>query len=274
MTTLDFQYLRENVETVFYRLFDRMPIQDYSIALCYAAFGLIAGKLAYVLVSGILEALRFNRLCERIGVYEIVEARARDLPSRLVGRLAYWGILAFCLVGAIDSLNFVDVPLMFEAFVGITGRIICFAIIVVLADIVGGVIASVFDAVLLIVDHSFAGKTATPIRYGIVGGTALLGLELLGIDPETGAGQSVLAGAGLFALVVGVILALRRHAAFSIARKLAERFRVGDRIEIQDGKTGVVRRIECDHIIAATESDEFLIPASWLVESPVKREPI
>jgi len=63
-----------------------------------AALVLVAGwgaaQLARLMLSRFLEVVRFNLLCDRIGMSEFLrKGQVRAKPSRLVGTLAFWAIL-------------------------------------------------------------------------------------------------------------------------------------------------------------------------------------
>jgi len=55
-------------------------------------------------------------------------------------------------------------------------------------------------------------------------------------------------------------------------KSLRRRVKVGYRLTLTDGRTGVVRKILADSLILAGDEDEWLIPAAWVLDAPIKVE--
>lgn len=253
-------------------LLSRLPLHDYLVALIFVLFGLFLAKVISVLVLSLLDILRFDRLAEKVDLYEIIDGAHNDSPSRLLGRVLYWLTLSFFLAAAIDALQIVDIPLQLEALAGLASRVISFAVLLLLSDLFARFAGAVFDAVLKIVDHPFAGRGAKFIHYAITLAAGIVLCPVLGIDPETRVGSAVLVFGGLIGTATAcasIVLLLKRA---DTRRRLHERYRIGDRITLQDSRPGVVRHLGDDHILIASDEDEWLMPAAWVLDSPVRKE--
>jgi hypothetical protein len=264
--------LLARLEDLLSGLIARLPIVDYVAALILVLFGLFLAKVVYVLVIALADLLRLDRLAERAGAYDILEGTCRDTPSRLFGRILYWLTLAFFLAAAIDALQIIDVPLQMESFAGLAGRVFSFAILLLLADLFGRFAGAVADALLRIVDHPVAGRGGDAVHLAFTISAAITMSPVLGLDPSTTGGAIIFALAGVIgaaAAITAIVLHLRRR---EIHRRLLERFRVGDRIALPDGRSAVIRHLGDDHLQAAADDEEWLMPAAWVLDAPVRKE--
>lgn len=257
---------------LFENLLHEVNLGPYIAAVAFVFFGLFVGKLVYVILVAILDLVRFDKLGEKIGLHELVESRFNDSPSRLFGRVAYWLVLAFFLAAAINVLEIVDVAQIVEGFVGMLGRIFSFLIILLLADLIGRFAGAAVNMMLALVDHPASEIAARPVHLAILAGAGITNLDVLGVNLHTSEGVIVIGFGSIIALVAGcafTIIAIRRQ---QQARRLAERFRIGDRITLDDGGLAVVRQIEADHLVVSSGADEWLLPAGWVLGRAVRKQ--
>jgi hypothetical protein len=260
------------LEDLLANLAARLPWVDYVSAIILVLFGLFLAKVIYVLTLSIADILRLDRLAERAGVYEILEGTYRDTPSRLFGRVLYWLTLAFFLAASVDALQIVDVPLQVEAFAGLVGRVLSFGILLLLADLFGRIAGAVADAVLRVVDHPLGGESGRAVHLTITVAAAITLAPVLGLDGETQVGAAVLTVAAIIGAgtaLTAIVLHLRR---LESRRRIVDRFRVGDRIALPDGRAAVIRHLSDDHLLVAADNEEWLMPAAWVLDAPVKKE--
>lgn len=264
--------LMRRAHDLLFILIHEVALSQYVAAVIFVLFGLFIGKLVYVALVGIMDLFRFNMLAEKVGFYESLEGRFNDVPSRLFGRIGYWITLSFFLGAAIDVLQIADVADILAGFAGMVGRILSFAIIVILGDLLGRFIGTVFDIALSLVDHPYAGRSAAVLHITTLAGTAITNLHVLGLDMRTNEGVVLFVLLAIFVLAGGIALIVAFAGRMMTGMRIAERFRIGDRISLPDGRVAVVRALGADHLSVATDQDEWLMPAAWVLDAPIRRE--
>jgi hypothetical protein len=112
-------------------------------ALLVLAGGWLVAFLLRFILTWLLELVRFNALCDRVGISEFLrKGQARLPPSRLTGRIAYWAIL---LIALLQMSRILDIKVV-TAF---SDR---------LASVVPGLLAGLFIGIIGVVVVSFIGN--------------------------------------------------------------------------------------------------------------------
>jgi len=267
-----FEIMLGRFRDLMFRISNEIPFNDFLSAIFFVLLGLIFGKIIYVIVASILELIRFDRLAEKIGLYELLDSRMRMTPSQIAGRIAYWIVIALFIMAGIDSLQIVDVPHILESLVGLGGRIFTFLALIVLADLIGRIAGAIFDSLLQMTDHPAGGKISVAVHIFILLCAVITNLDVMGIDIKTGYGIGIVGVATAMGFTFFVMWARARLKLIETEKSLRRRVKVGYRLTLTDGRTGVVRKILADSLILAGDEDEWLIPAAWVLDAPIKVE--
>ena len=113
------------------------------IAVSILMGGWLAAVLLRLILWRLLDLVRFNKLCDRLGISEFLrKGQVRHGPSQLIGFIAYWTML---LVTLFQISRVLDIKVV----TSFSQR---------LADIVPGVLAGAFIGVIGLVVVSFVGN--------------------------------------------------------------------------------------------------------------------
>jgi len=193
--------------------------------LTFILVGLLVGRLIRFLVLRILKAVRFDQLCERMGMTPALAKAGITKPvSDLVGRLSFWIVfLLFAFMG-IDALDLPATAKLMSAIIGVLPNL--FAATVLL--LFGLLLANFFREAALITAVNAqipeARLIANLIRWGIVIFTAAMVLTQLGIATEIiVAAFSITFGGVVLALAIALGLGGRNIAKDALERRLRQK---------------------------------------------------
>lgn len=153
--------------------------------LTFVLLGLAMGWLVKVVLLRILKAIRFDPLCERLGLVPALgKAGMRQPVSQVVGRVSFWIVfLLFAFMG-VDALNLPATANLMSVILGFLPHVIAATLValagVLLANFSGE--AALIAAVNAQVQE--ARLIANLIRWGILIFTAAMVLTQLGIAKE------------------------------------------------------------------------------------------
>jgi len=207
-------------------------------ALLVLAGGWLAAFVLRWGLTWLLDLVRFNRACDRLGISEFLrKGQARHRPSRLVGLLAYWTVL---LVALLQMSRILDLKVV-TAF---SDR---------LASTVPGLLAGLFVGIIGLVVVSFIGNFVMTVARNagfahaellarvvkIAGYVLVVGLALEQVDVSRTI-VSVLLQLLFAAVVFGLALAfglgckdIAREAATRFLQNLRERRRADGRPDLE-----------------------------------------
>jgi hypothetical protein len=200
--------------------------------------GCLAAFLLRFLLSWLLDLVRFNTGCDKLGISEFLrKGQVRYRPSRLVGVIAFWTVL---LVALLQMSRILDIKVV----TSFSDR---------LSAIVPGLLAGVFIGIIGLVLISFIGNFVMTVArtagfahaallaraVKIAGYILVVGMALEQIDLSRtmiSAMFQILFAAVVFALALAFGLGckdLARDAAFRFLQNLRERRRADDRPDLE-----------------------------------------
>jgi len=188
--------------------------------LTFLVLGLAFAWIIRFLFMRILKTVRFDQLCERIGlVPAMAEAGMTQPASHLVGRVSFWVVfLLFGFMG-IDALGLPATASLMSAIIGFLPSVLAAGLLLLLGLLLANFFA---DAVLIAAVNAQieeARLIASMIRWAILIFTAAMVLTQLGIAKEiVVAAFSITFGGIVLALSIALGLGGR-----NIARDVLER---------------------------------------------------
>ncbi len=200
--------------------------------------GWLAAALLKMVLSRILRLVRFDGLCDRVGISEFLrKGRVRHLPSDLVGIIAWWTVL---LVTLLTIARILDLTVV-NSF---TARLAAFVpglLAGVFVGIVGLVIVSFLGNFVMTVARTagFAHATLLARAVKIAGYIIVLALALQQIDLNRtmiGALFEILFAAVAFGLALAFGLGgkdLARDACTRLIQNLREKGRMDGRSDLE-----------------------------------------
>lgn len=242
-----------------------------------AAISILVGWLIAYIVDRLLTATLtkggFDQLAARTGMIEDFErVGIRVRPSRLIGRLAFWLILAAALVQAINVLQLAEISRSLGAFIAFLPHVVIAVIIVLVGIIIGDMVGRGAAGAMSrsgIAYHDVAGGF---VRSAIIVVAALMALQQLTIESEFFF-EIFLAAFGALALAFAIACGLgARHVAENAiaGRAIEQRFALGDRVAV-DGRKGVVERIDSlSTVLRTADGRRIVLPNSVLANSIVE----
>jgi len=207
-------------------------------ALLVLGGGWLSAFFLRVLLSWLLDLVRFNSVCDRLGISEFLrKGQVKHRPSKLAGSIAYWTVLLLALFQISRILDLKVVTSFSER----------------LAAIVPGLLAGLFIGIIGLVVVSFIGNFVMTVArtagfphaallarfVKIAGYVLVLGIALEQLDlarTMISAMLQILFAAVVFGLALAFGLGckdLARDAATRFLQTLREKRRVGGRPDLE-----------------------------------------
>ena len=145
-------------------------------------FGFVAAWGLGHAVERLLRVVRLDQLCNRLGINAaLARGGVKSDPSHLVGRAAYWIIVAFSTVAGLGALNLQPVNQFAQSFLAYIPHILTAGVIVVLGYLLSNFISQ--GVLIAAVNASLppARLIAMMSRWGIQIFALAMALEELGI---------------------------------------------------------------------------------------------
>jgi hypothetical protein len=186
----------------------------------FLMLGLAIGWLVQVSLMRILNVVRFEVFCERMGLTPaLTKAGMKQQIPHLVGRLAFWIVFLFFAFMGVDALDLPATANLMSAILGFLPNVIA----AILVALLGILLANFTGEAVLIaaVNAQIHGARfiANMVRWGVVIFTVAMVLTQLGIAKEiVVAAFSIIFGGIVFAMAIALGLGGR-----SIAKEVLER---------------------------------------------------
>jgi hypothetical protein len=188
----------------------------------FLLLGLVVGWLVKHLLMRILHVVRFEALCERVGLTPgLAKAGMKRGVPDVIGRLSFWIVFLFFAFMGVDAL---DLP----ATANLMSAILAFLPHVIAAVLVGlvGILLANFSAEAVLIaavnaQIQGARMIANMVRWGVMIFTAAMVLTQLGIAKEiVVAAFSIIFGGIVLAMAIAVGLGGRTIAKEALERRL------------------------------------------------------
>ena len=188
----------------------------------FLMLGVAIGWVVKLLLMRILKAVRFDALCERMGLTPTLGKAGMKQPvSHLLGRVSFWVVFLFFAFMGVDALDLPATANLMRALLGFLPHVVA-AILVALVGILLGNFSS--EAVLIAaVNAQIQGARliANMVRWGVVIFTSAMVLTQLGIAKEiVVAAFSIIFGGIVLAMAIALGLGGRNIAKDALERRL------------------------------------------------------
>ncbi len=244
-------------------------------ALAVVAVGVVLAVIARGVAGFALRRLRFDALCERIGVTGLLLAgNIRRSPSRLFGAAVFYAILLFTLLAALGPLGLGFLTQTLNGLILFAPRVLIAALLLVLGIAAAGLVAQATARTLAEAGVTRVAGLRSLIRFGLIFIVAVLAAAVLGIDVTLLVAIAVI---GLSALALTAALAIGlglRGLSQNIAaaRYVAEGIAEGDRISV-NGVAGTVEAIGyAVTTLRGANGRVYLVPNAYFLEHVVEKE--
>lgn len=240
-------------------------------ALVVLVVGWVVAVLARALVGGVMRRLGVDRAAERAGFSSSLAAVGMERSaSALLGRLAYWLVLLFFALIALEGMGLAGVSDTLGELLGYLPRVFLAAFVL----LIGGFLARVLGD----------GAGAMAVQYGVSGGvwvgqitrylilvvTGIVALQQLLIDTTLlTAILVILLGALAVTLTLALGLGTRDLAARVVAGLYArDTFQAGQRLRLGEHE-GKLLSIGRTTSLLETESGRLAVPNEALLEREI-----
>jgi small-conductance mechanosensitive channel len=248
-------------------------VPNLIVALAIVIAGLVFGWLASRFVTALLTRLGFDQLGHRTGLIDdLARVGIAMRPSRLVGRIAFYIILAAAFVQAVNGLELAPISETLGTFLTYLPHVVLAVVLVLVGIIVGDTVGRGTASAMSrsgVLYHEVAG---TVLRTTIIVLAVFMALQQLTVESSF-LFYIVLVGFGAvaFALAIAGGYGARAFAENLIAARYVERhFHIGTFIRVL-GHTGAIERLDATSTIVRTADDRTIIfPNGLLARSVVE----
>lgn len=193
--------------------------------ITFLALGVAAGWTVKFLLMRLLSALRFDALCERVGLTSALARAGIARPaSHAVGRLSFWVVfLLFAFMG-IDALDLPTTANLVSVMLAFLPNILAAALLLLFGVLLANFMAEAALIAAVNAQIQEARLIANLIRWGILLFTAAMVLTQLGIAKEIViAAFSITFGGIVLALAIALGLGGRHIAREGLERRLRKK---------------------------------------------------
>jgi mechanosensitive ion channel-like protein len=193
--------------------------------LTFLVLGLAMGWLVKVLLLRTLKTVRFDQLCERLGVTPALGKAGMKQPvSHLIGRLSFWIVFLLFTFMGIGALDLPATANLMNVILGFLPQVLA----AILVALIGALLANFSGEATLIAAVNAqieeAQLISNLIRWGVLLFTAAMVLTQLGIAKEiVVAAFSITFGGIVLALAIALGLGGRTIAKEALERRLRRR---------------------------------------------------
>jgi small-conductance mechanosensitive channel len=243
-------------------------------AAALLVLGILTAVVARWLVPLLLRRLRFDDLCQRAGVTNLLERGGiTRRPSQLLGLVIAYAILGYAILTALGAVGLTFLAGSLNELILYAPRALTAVFLVILGVAAAGLLAEAVGRLLADTGIGDVDTLRNVVRFGLIFVVAILAAALLGIDVALLIAITVIALSGLAltaALAVG--LGLRGLSQNIVAsRYIAEGIAEGDRITI-NGTSGTVEQV--GHAMTTLRADDgraFLVPNHHFLDHVVEK---
>ncbi len=167
-------------------------------AIIIFVVGWIIAKLGRRIIAKLLSKLQLDRATEKTGLREFMsKGDITQLPSDIVGALAYWFIMLLTLVASLDALGLpIASDLLNEIFLYIP-NVIAAVLVLILGIFLGNLLASFVQTALANAGFSSPESMGKISMYAVVFFSATIALNQLGVGDEIVAAAFIIAFGGI-----------------------------------------------------------------------------
>jgi hypothetical protein len=188
----------------------------------FLLLGLAMGWVVKLLLMRILKAIRFDALCERMGLTPaLTKAGMKQGIPHLIGRLSFWIMFLFFAFMGVDALDLAATANLMSAILGFLPDLVA----AILIALLGSLLANFSSEAMLIaaVNAQIQGARliANMVRWGVLIFTGAMVLTQLGIAKEiVVAAFSIIFGGIVLAMAIALGLGGRSIAKEALERRL------------------------------------------------------
>ncbi len=245
-------------------------------AVVVVVVGTVFATFGRLLTTFLLRRLRFDELCERSGVTQLLQQGSlQRRPSQLLGTLVFYAILLFTLVTAVGALGLDFLSQALNMLLLYAPRVLVAALLLLLGVAAAGLAAEAAARVLADLGVTRVGGLRTGLRAALSLVVVILTAALLGIDVALLIAITVILLAAVAltaALAIGLGL---RGLSQNIAagRYLADGIAEGDYVSV-NGTAGTVEQIgHAMTTLRGADGRVYLVPNHHFLEHVVEKRP-
>lgn len=242
-------------------------------ALLILLLGWLVAKLLARVVLGVLRGIKFDQLADRVGAGDLLRRANISLtPAALISRFLYWVLLLFVIITAADVMGWAAVSQEISKLISYLPQLLAALVFFVIGFYIAGFVRDLVRGAARTLGIS-AGRVISAVIYYLL----LLVITLTALD-QAGVDTTILTSN--FLLIVGAVL-LSAAISYGFASRdvltniLASFFnrrtvKVGQRIEWNGQRGRVIEIGVLSVILQLDDRDKLIIPASRLVNDPVR----
>ncbi|WP_025745940.1 mechanosensitive ion channel family protein [Kallotenue papyrolyticum] len=245
-------------------------------ALMIIVVGVILAVLARRTTAFALRRLRFDLVCERIGIARLLQAGGMQrTPSQFVATIVFYAMVIFAVLAALGPLGLDFLALALNQVLLYAPRLLAAVLILILGSSAAGLLAELADSTLAGVGVRRSAAVRSLVQVGVVYIAVILAAAVLGIDVTILIVITVIVLGGIAltaALALGLGLReLSRNIAAS--RYIGEGIVEGDEIVVS-GYSGRVERIGYAlTTLRASDGRIYLVPNGLFLSEVVQKQP-
>ncbi len=247
-------------------------------AILIVAVGVVLAGLARRATAFALRRLRFDLVCDRIGVTQLLQAGGiQRAPSRFVATVVFYAIVIFAVLAALGPLGLDFLALALNQVLLYAPRLLAAVLILILGSSAAGLLAEISTSTLARAGVQRLAPIRTLVQVGVVYVAVILAAAVLGIDVTILIVITVIVLGGIaLAAALAVGLGLRELSRnIAAARYVAEGIAESDEIVV-GGYAGRVERIGYAlTMLRGADGKVYLVPNGlFLTEVVQKNRPL
>jgi small-conductance mechanosensitive channel len=244
-------------------------------ALAIVIAGFVLAVVARQGSTVVLQRLRFDRACERVGVTRLMRGGGIErTPTRLAAVVVFYAIILVAILAALGPLGLDFLAETLNALILYAPQALGAILILLLGTSAAGVVSELAGGTLSRAGVRRTGPIESFVRFGVVFVAAVLAAAVLGIDVAIVLIITVIVlGAVALAASLALGLGLRRISEnVAASRYVSEDINEGDQISV-NGFSGTVERVgQTSTTLRGEDGRLYIIPNGYFLEHVVEKE--
>jgi len=173
LNILNMEAISEPATEMLSQFFNAIP--RILVAVIIMILFVVGGKFVSSLITELLDSLKLNSLLEKMNLGDI---SSKTNVSKIIGNIAFFFIVLFGLMTAIEKLEFTKLTEIINSIAGISGKILFGLVILIIGNWIAGV---AHNSISKTSSNKFVGSI---VRVCVLAIFLAMGLKTMGIGDE------------------------------------------------------------------------------------------
>lgn len=242
-------------------------------AIAILIIGLIIAKMVSKLVLKIMDAIKIDKVADKLHEIEIVDkSNVRIVPSKILSKLTYYVLLFVFLIASADFLGMEVVSELISSIISYLPKVLSAAIVLAIGIFIADLIKQAVRTACKSINMPAGDIISSIVFYFILINVLMMAMNQAEINTEfLKANLSLILGGIIFAFALGYGIASKDMMANILGGLYSKnKFEIGNEIKIS-GVKGTIIEKDSSSITVQTENSKVIVPMGVLTKESVEK---